>query len=84
VLPSPRFFFFLFLCHIPDSLKLAVQLYYEFYSRQQGQMQSATFSLVDMGEMGNLAKAMREVIEKHPGTVVPLARVPLLSYSVLS
>ncbi len=81
-MPYDRIVEFLLMRDSRKGLKRAAQLYYEFYSRQQGQMQSATFSLVDMGEMDNLAKAMREVIEKHPGTVVHRESVQRLDLDV--
>jgi hypothetical protein len=81
-MPYDRIVEFLLMRDSREGLKRAAQLYYEFYSRQQGQMQSATFSLVDMGEMDNLAKAMREVIEKHPGTVVHRESVQRLDLDV--
>ena len=48
--------------NVEKGLKGAAQLYFDFYNNQKGLLRSASYSLIDMREMSNLAKAMESVI----------------------
>ena len=65
-MPYDKIVPYLFLNDSKNGLKKAAELYFEFYNNQQGKLRSASFSLIDLKEMDNLAQSMREIIDNNP------------------
>lgn len=49
-----------------DGLKIVARLYFEYYNSRQGDYQSATVSLIQTGQLTELANRTKQLLENHP------------------
>lgn len=68
--------------NIKRGLMGAAQVYFDFYNKQNGLLRSASYSLIDMKEMLDLARVMGEIIHKQTKMEVSRDRVQRLDLDV--